>query len=219
MKNWMLLWVLFGLFVQSACTSDTTGSSQQQAQQQADTTSAPKPSAEKRQIVAGKNVGPIEASFSEADIIQAVGADNVVRKEYGIGEGETAPASIVFPDSPKELVVFWKPDQLYQSIDYIRIEQPEASWRTSQDIGIGTTLEQLIILNGKEFNFYGFDWDYAGLAKDWNGGFIHKKLEVFLVAENPEAVYPHLLGDKLYSSSNLKARAADLVVDVMVIRF
>ncbi|MEO1627487.1 MAG: hypothetical protein AAFV25_20215, partial [Bacteroidota bacterium] len=161
----------------------------------------------------------IQAGFSEADIIAAYGQENVRREEFKIGEGETTPATTVFPDTDKELVVLWKAEAPFERMEQVRIEKADSPWRTTQDVKIGTTLEQLIILNGKEFNFHGFEWDYAGLAKDWNGGFLHDKLEVFLAAENPEAIYPHLLGDELFSSGNLKARAADLLVDVMVIRF
>ena len=220
MKNWLFFFAFFGLLLlQPACSTDTE-SQQQEGQSQSDQQAPPKEAAKLQwKIVAGKEVGQIKSTYSEADIIAAYGADQVSRKEYMVGEGETAPATVVFAGQKEELAIFWKPEQLYERIDRILIDHPESPWRTTQDVGIGTTMEQLVILNGKSFNFYGFEWDYAGRTNDWNGGFINKKLEVFLVPENPEAVYPHLLGDELYSSDNLKARAADLVVEVLVINF
>jgi len=169
--------------------------------------------------IPGKQVGKILNNSSEAAIIAAYGKENVVHRDIGLGEGETAEGTVVFPDTENELIIEWVAGQAYKKLAKIRIEKNNASWKTDQGIGIGTTLTELQKINGKDFKFAGFEWDYAGFTNDWQGGKIDKKLTVFLEANKPEAIYPDLLGDKLFPSNHPKAAAADLRVRSLVINF
>lgn len=169
--------------------------------------------------IPGKQVGQITATSSEADIIAAYGAQNVVRKTIGLGEGETVEGTVVFPNTPNELIIEWASGKAYQQPAKIRIEKNNTAWKTDQGIGIGTSLDALKRINGKAFKFAGFEWDYAGFTNDWQGGNISTKLVVFLEANNPEAIYPDLVGDGLFSSNHPKAAAAELLVRSMEIQF
>ena len=169
--------------------------------------------------IPGKQVGKITASSSEAAIIATYGKENVVRQTIGLGEGEMTEGTVVFPNTPNELIIEWAAGQTYQRRANIRIEKNNTSWKTDQGIGIGTSLAALKQINGKDFKFAGFEWDYAGFTNDWQGGQINKKLTVFLEANNPEAIYPDLVGDGLFSSAHPKAVAADLRVRSLVINF
>ncbi len=166
-----------------------------------------------------QQVGPIKANFSEADIISYFGAGNVKRQNIGLGEGETAPGTIVWPNSKNKLIIKWREGQEYKQIEKIRIDGQGAEWKTKEGIGVGTSLEELVRINGKHFKFFGFDWDYAGLTTDWENGAINKKLAVYLTPSNPEAAFPHLLGDKLFQSNHPKAADANLKVTSLVINF
>ncbi len=169
--------------------------------------------------IPNQRVGKITSKFSEEDIINAYGKENVTRKEIGIGEGETAKGTIVFPDSKNELIVEWDSDALYNKIKKIRIEKPDAQWTSVEGIKVGSSLDDLHNINGKEFKFYGFEWDFGGVTNDWNEGKVNKQLVVFLHPENPKAIYPDLLGDQLISSKHPKATEADLRVNAMSIYF
>jgi len=166
-----------------------------------------------------QQVGPIKASFSEADIINFFGTENVKREDIGLGEGETAPGTIVWPNSKNKLIVKWREGQEYKQIEKIRIDGQGAEWKTREGIQIGTSLEELVRINGKHFKFFGFDWDYGGLTTDWENGAINKKLAVYLTPTNPEAAFPDLLGDKLYPSNHPKSGQAGLKVTSLVINF
>ena len=166
-----------------------------------------------------QQVGPIKANFSEADIINYFGAGNVKRQDIGLGEGETAPGTIVWPNSKNKLIIKWREGQEYKQIEKVRIDGQGAEWKTREGIGVGTSLEELVRINGKHFKFFGFEWDYEGLTTDWENGAINKKLAVYLTPTNPEAAFPHLLGDKLYPSSHPKAAEANLKVTSLVINF
>lgn len=163
-------------------------------------------------VVPGQRVGSISGNSTEQQLIEKLGAANVVRKEIGIGEGEVVKGNVLYPNTKQELIVIWESDQPYKKIDRIRIEKPDAPWKTAEGIQIGTSLDQLKTINVKDFNFYGFEWDYSGLTKDWVDGKISKQLGVFLEAENPEALFPDLIGEGLFSSSHPKADSAKLKV-------
>lgn len=166
----------------------------------------------------GEKVGLISSKFTEADIIKAYGKENVGQQEISLGEGEMAMATVVFPKTENEIFVNWV-DKSFKEIDEILIENPKSPWTTDQGISIGTTLEELVKINGKDFLFAGFEWDYSGFTNDWQGGNIPKNLVVFLEPADPEKVYPDLLGDSLFPSSHPKANLAKLRVRSMIIRF
>lgn len=169
--------------------------------------------------IPGKQVGKILNTSTEAAIITAYGKEQVIRRMIGLGEGEMIEGTVVFPDTDNELIIEWAEGKAFQKPAKIRIEKSNTSWKTDQGIAIGTTLADLQKINGKDFKFAGFEWDYAGFTNDWQDGKIDKKLSVFLEANNPEAIYPELVGDVLFPSSHPKATAADLRVRSLVIEF
>lgn len=168
--------------------------------------------------VPGEKVGLISKNFTEADIIKAYGKENVSRQEISMGEGEVATSTVVFPKTDNEIFISWQLDKPFQVIKEILIENENSPWGTSQGVSIGTTLEELVKINGKDFQFAGFEWDYSGYTNDWQDGRITKSLAVFLEPTNPEAVYPDLLGDELFPSNHPRTKAADLKVRSMIIR-
>lgn len=169
--------------------------------------------------IPGEQVGRIKANFNGSDIYQTFGQENVLETEIGLGEGETKKGLVVFPKTNNEIQVLFQGNEEMTKLESIRIKGTDSKWKTDSGIKVGTPLEALVAANGKDFNFYGFEWDYAGKLADWNGGKLNDKLSVFLEATNEEAVFPDLLGDKEFSSSNPKAREAGLKVSEILINF
>lgn len=212
---------MFGLLLLAGCDLETSGTGGEQQNQGivADNSQNKEPVKPNWDCIPGQQVGLIKAGATEVDIINSYGADQVVRRDIGLGEGESAPGTIVFPDTKNQLIIEWQDSMVYQKIARIRIEGEESDWATPQGVRIGTTLERLEAINGKPFKFFGFEWDYSGLCKDWQGGNIDPKLSVFLNPGNPEAVYPDLLGDAEFLSTHPKASTAQLQVSSFVIEF
>ncbi len=209
------LWLLFLILLTTACKFDNNPSNKNQVQEEY----VDKKKLRNWKCIPGKQVGLIEADDTEADIIAAYGKEYVIRRVIGVGEGEVTTATVVFPNTKNEIAVVWKPARAFIEIDVIIIEKPDASWQTDQKISTGTSLEELVKINGKDFQFFGFEWDYSGKTDGWNSGKISEYLTVFLEPAKPEVIYPELLGDEIFSSSHLKAKAADLKVRTMVITF
>lgn len=166
-----------------------------------------------------EKVGPIQQKTSEEELIKLFGKESVIRKTVGAGEGVMVAASIVYPNTDNELIIEWEEGKEYQRVSRIRIEKENTQWKTDQGITVGTSLEELIKLNTKDFKFHGFEWDYSGITNNWEDGNINKQLVVFLEAENPEAIFPKLLGDEEFSTADPKAKEAKLKVGSMTIYF
>ncbi|MFK7774160.1 MAG: hypothetical protein AB8F94_18560 [Saprospiraceae bacterium] len=169
--------------------------------------------------IPGQQVGRIKTNFNGSDIYKIFGKENVLETEIGLGEGETKKGLLVFPKTNNEIQVLFEGNEEMMKLESIRINGTDSKWETDSGIKVGTTLEELVAANGKDFNFYGFEWDYAGKLANWNGGKLNDKLSVFLEATNEEPVFPHLLGDKEFLSSNAKAKEAGLKVSSILINF
>jgi len=169
--------------------------------------------------VPGKQVGRITANFSHDELVKMFGEENVKKSDIGLGEGETAKGTIVFQGAKDELIIQYQEGEDYKKIKNVKIRNEGTNWKTSEGITVGTTLEQLLEMNGKEFSFAGFEWDYAGKVTSWEKGKINERLEVFLTPTNEEAIFPDLLGDDVFSTNHAKAKAAGLKVASFVINF
>lgn len=121
-------------------------------------------------IVPGQRFGPISLNTSEDKLRELFGAGNVHRENIGVGEGETEPGTVVFPNTTRTLNVFWLDATTRDRIKEIHINGDKSVWKTDKGITLGTALKQLEKLNGRPFSLMGFAWDYAGTIVDCNGG-------------------------------------------------
>ena len=169
--------------------------------------------------VPGKQVGRITANSTEADIIKSYGTENVVKRDVAVGERQIAKGTVVYPDSENELIVIWKEGQEFQKPASVKISKENASWQTSQGIKIGTPIERLIQVNGKDFEFHGFEWDHAGLVTSWNDGNISSDFYVYLSPDNIDAVLPEIIGDGKFSSNHPKVADGNIKVAQMIFYF
>ena len=168
--------------------------------------------------IPGQKVGPISQTSTEKDLINLFGSENVKREKLSLDEGVIVEGTIVFPERPDQLIIEWVPGQLYQKPAMVRIEGEKSQWVTEQGIRIGSTLEELLEVNGEAIQFMGFEWDYSGLIESWGeNGKVNSDLIVFFAPGNPAAINPELLGDNSFSSEHPKAKAAQLYVASMMI--
>ena len=121
-------------------------------------------------IVPGSRVGPIDKNTSEMELRRLFGEKNELREDIGLGEGETEPGTIVFPNSDGRLAILWKDQGQRQTPKEIRLNGDKTRWKTGQGISLGTSLKELEKLNGRPFFLMGFAWDYSGTVIDCNKG-------------------------------------------------
>ena len=98
------------------------------------------------------------------------GAANVRRERVEIGEGETLPATVLFPDdSARRLEILWVDTVARDRPAHFRIGGTRSEWFAG-GVSAGTSLTDLERINGRPFVMTGFGWDYAGTITSWNGG-------------------------------------------------
>lgn len=175
--------------------------------------------------IPNKSVGKITPDMTEKDIIEAYGSERVKRDSLHVGEGFYIQSTVVFPDTPNELRIAWEEGKNFEKINRIIVKQDKAEWQTPDGLKIGSTLQKVIDLNDTHFNFWGFDWDYAGSVSSWEGGnFDGKGLGVRLNYQvsfddlDPKAVQA-VVGDQEISSSEPALKDMQVVVSEMFFYF
>jgi hypothetical protein len=133
-----------------------------------------------------------------------LGATNLVPREIGGAEGGTLPGWVLYPDDPTRTAdVFLDEAGTHPAI--LRINAPQSVWRRGDGIRIGLTSSELQTMNGRAFEFSGFDWDYGGAVTDWRGGRLDPKGTprgglTLCPPESPVENYPS--GDAPFSSDD-----------------
>lgn len=155
-------------------------------------------------------IAEIELEDSYATLVEKVDVKNLMQdsifKEGVFQEMVTS----IWKDSPKEIVVHWKEKQApYVTIDNLEIKNSSSVYHFVNGIKIGTSLRELVKLNGgKGFSLWGFGWDNGGAIKDFNDGTLSGDLPCFRgVLALPDSVInekdsKNLMGDRLIQSSD-----------------
>lgn len=167
------------------------------------------------QIVPGVKAGAITARTSEADLRRIYGSRNVLSEPVGIGEGETVPGAVIYPNDPqRRLEIVWKSGKEKKMVDYVQFSGRKSLWKISNGVTLGTRLKTLEKINGRGFSLYGFGWDYAGTVVSWKGGKLSRsfgnggKLVTLLlspenvISKTLEKDYEAMLGDGEFSSKH-----------------
>ena len=150
------------------------------------------------------NSEELKEHYPDANVYEAIGIFEEGPQEL--------PYSILYPDTPNELIITWDDASRTQIYD-IRITIG-GDWKSSTGIRIGTTYDELIKLNGKPVLFYGFGWDYSG-AVVWNEGkFEESKLRVFLSPEKEPK--PKFYGDHIIEVSAKEIEAMNLRIGTII---
>ena len=128
------------------------------------------------QIIPGKKVGAITSRTSEADLRKIYGSKNVQSGEVGLGEGETVPGTIIYPNDPrKRLEIAWKNTKMRKFPEFVQFFGEKSFWQITPGISLGTSLKTLEQINGKSFVLLGFQWDYSGTIISWNSGKLSRR--------------------------------------------
>lgn len=187
------------------------------------------------QIVPGQSVGPISRSTSERELIKIFGSTNVRQAAIDVGEGETQPGTIIFPNDPrKRASILWRDATTRQEPESISISSKNTLWKTDKGITIGTPLTTIEELNGRPFVMTGFGWDYSGTVVHSNGGRMTElgtasgeeiKDRTLLLRLEPAtallktAEYNTVLGDGTFLSDNPAMRKLNPRVYIIIVEF
>jgi len=158
-------------------------------------------------IVPGQRAGALHRTSSEVQLAQAYGRDAVQPLRVELGEGVTAPGTVLFAtDSLRRLEVLWHDTVARERPTRLVLRGSESRWQLPANISLGVGLRELERRNGRRFTLAGFGWDYGGVITDWEGGALAAQLpgvRLYLdpaTAQYQTAAYREVLGDRDYSS-------------------
>ena len=83
---------------------------------------------------------------------------------------DSVDVTLVYPGSNREFIIYWEDSLYHKQIGMIRCYTPNAPYHTAGGLKIGTTLNELLTMNGKPIAFLGFGWDYGGGVISLNHG-------------------------------------------------
>lgn len=182
-----------------------------------------------RICIPGIQVGVIDSTTSESDLIRIFGEEQIKRDSIYVGEGFYKLGTFLFPNTKNEIAISWKNKENFSKPDWIWIRKPNTDWRTNMGITIGTKMKEIEKLNGKPFMIFGFGWDYSGTVADWNEGNLEKvhsrKNGLILRLKNKNnyelsrSEFEEVLGDKVIETSNKTLQKLNPEVYDMIITF
>ena len=171
--------------------------------------------------------GPFGRDASHADLVKAFGSSNVVSQEIdGHAESVKFNATVLYPDNAKaKLEIIWG-DEKARRQPTIRARD-QSTWTSANGIRTGMAIADVEKINGKPFTLLGFDLDFGGRVKDWQGGQLAKPLpggciigvEFVHPEDAPEVNLSKVSGDGDFRSDNADMRAVEPYVSVITISY
>lgn len=133
---------------------------------------APRPSASGRRARDGAASDALDRVARADDTFETLlarhGAGSLVRETLPGAEGSEIDGWVLFGSDPARRIEI-VPDESARH-PRLLIVREGSTWRRADGVRIGLDTRALERLNGRPFEFTGFDWDYGGLVMDWKGG-------------------------------------------------
>lgn len=171
---------------------------------------------------------------SHDDLASFFGKENVAQTEYWRAEGTVKfPVTILYPNTKHPVHFFWTEESdRFEGLSFIElhayIHDDESGysyadydyWKLRNGLKLNLSIDKLEKMNGEEFKFFGFEWDFGGSTYLKHSKFTNYHVTLGFM-HDPDKDYPpeymELLGDQEISSKNPTAR--ELGVSVTGITF
>jgi hypothetical protein len=128
-----------------------------------------------------------------SELITAFGQDNIKQVDFDGENSNTAEKTFqIFSNGMNALKVVFRKG----GVANISTKNVGSKWKFPYGLNVGDSLEKVIRINNKDFEVYGFEWDYSGLLKSWNGGRLEKSNMSLSLATSPKSdqvLYAQLL--------------------------
>lgn len=141
-------------------------------------------------LVTDSSWGPITSKSTFADLQTLFGPGNVKDERICGPECiDSLDVTKVYAGTPKEIIVHWKDSAYHKEIGLLQSYQEGHPYHTSNGLKAGSTMNDLLRLNGKKITFSGFGWDYGGNIISYNGGSldssrVHFRLDIKQTDDN-----------------------------------
>lgn len=167
-------------------------------------------------VVPGQRVGLIKPGMTLKDVGRAYGQQNLKFQKIPGAEGEEVDGARLFPDTDRELVITWDPENNKSQVVF-DISVVGKAWKFDNGLRVGMTVEEVEKVNGKAFKISGFGWDYGGYA-NFEGGKLYEKVSVRFTPQ-VENLPDQICGERQIPSTDKVLRSVKPVVEAGIAVF
>lgn len=102
----------------------------------------------------------------------------------------------LYPGQENEATIYWDDTAYHRIIRAVDCWGDKPRWHSAEGMKIGSTLKELLAINGKKISFYGFGWDYGGTVTAYHGGKLDHSAIGYRLGFNEEKMSdPAVYGD------------------------
>jgi hypothetical protein len=126
-------------------------------------------------LVTDSTWGPIDRNADLARLETLYGKSNI-KDEWICGPEcvDTILVTKIFPDQTHEITVYWDDSAFHKKIVMLEVFRDGTPYHTAHGLKNGSTLRDILKLNGQKITFSGFGWDYGGFIHSYNNGALEK---------------------------------------------
>ena len=126
-------------------------------------------------LVTDSTWGPITRNADLATLEELYGKNNI-KDEWICGPecADTILVTKIFPDQTQEITVYWDDSAFHKKIVMLEVFRDGNPYHTVQGLKSGSTLTEILKINGQKITFAGFGWDYGGFIQSYNNGALEK---------------------------------------------
>ena len=171
-------------------------------------------------LVTNTQVGKIKRTTTLTELIKIFGEENIADEKEVYVNGDVPPTKgvSIFKGKPDEINIGWIVGLESKEIDFVTIAGKGGRWHTSQGIKVGTTMLDIVKLNGQRIDFSGFDWDYGGYIGDFNKGKLDGTF-INLRLGHARELPSKYSGDVKLNSDMPELKRANIAIDEMILAF
>ncbi len=165
-----------------------------------------------RYLVTKQSFGLVPADATYETLIKVYGKEMVMDEKMN-----SAPESedmivktTINKNKVDEMVIQWDDNFFHKKIISIEASKENHPYKTAEGIRYGTTLAELVKINGAKISFTGFGWGFGGMLNDFHGGSLTNKDEesqlIFDLGLNITQNYDEIMGDQIIDTEMPKAK-------------
>ncbi|MFM2337453.1 MAG: hypothetical protein RL115_646 [Bacteroidota bacterium] len=165
-----------------------------------------------RYIVTEQSFGLVPLDATYETILRTFGKERVTEEEMyrAPDSDEKVMKTIINKNKIDEIIIQWDDSLFHKKIISIEAYRENHPYKTATGIRYGTTLAELVNINGAKISFSGFGWDFGGLLSDFHGGKLAykdgKPNITYGVDIRVTQQYDEIMGDQMIDTDMPKAK-------------
>lgn len=165
-----------------------------------------------RYQVTTTSFGLVKLTDTYGDIVKRYEKERVSEEKVNRApdSDETVTKTFINKGKADEIVIQWDDSAFHKKIISIEASQKGHPFKSVDSIQYGTTMTELVKINGGKISFNGFGWDFAGLMNGFAGGKLsYKEGQPNISYEidiNATQNYTSIMGDQMLDTDMPKTK-------------